>query len=30
LTYNFGNLKLQKENTDIEVEKVKSGGGLVK
>jgi len=30
LTYNFGNLKLQKENTDIEVEKVKNGGGLVK
>ncbi len=30
LTYNFGNLKLQKENTDIEVEKVKSGGGFVK
>jgi hypothetical protein len=30
LTYNFGNLKLQKENTDIETEKVKSGGGLVK
>ena len=30
LTYNFGNLKLDKENTDIETEKVKSGGGLVK
>jgi hypothetical protein len=30
LTYNFGNLKLQKENTNIEVEKVQSGGGLVK
>lgn len=30
VTYNFGNLKLQKENTDIETEKVKSGGGLVK
>lgn len=30
LTYNFGNLKLEKENTDIQVEKVKSGGGLVK
>ncbi len=30
LTYNFGNLKLQKENTDIQTEKVKSGGGLVK
>ncbi len=30
LTYNFGNLKLQKENTDIQTEKVKTGGGLVK
>jgi hypothetical protein len=30
LTYRFGNLKLEKENTDIETEKVKSGGGLVK
>lgn len=30
LTYNFGNLKLEKENTDIQTEKVKSGGGLVK
>lgn len=30
LTYNFGNLRLQKENTDIETEKVKSGGGFVK
>ena len=30
LTYNFGNLKLEKDNTDIEVEKTKSGGGLVK
>ena len=30
LTYNFGNLKLEKENTDINVEKVKSNGGLVK
>lgn len=30
LTYNFGNLKLEKENTTIETEKVKSGGGLVK
>ena len=29
-TYNFGNLKLEKENTDIQTEKVKSGGGLVK
>lgn len=30
LTYNFGNLKLEKENTDINTEKVKSGGGLLK
>lgn len=30
LTYNFGNLKLQKENTEIETEKIKTGGGLVK
>ena len=30
LTYNFGNLKLQNENTTIETEKVKSGGGFVK
>ena len=30
LSYNFGNLKLQKENTSIEVEKVQSGGGMVK
>ncbi|WP_445452983.1 TonB-dependent receptor domain-containing protein [Flavobacterium sp. 25HG05S-40] len=30
LTYNFGNLKIEKENTDIETEKVKSGGGFVK
>lgn len=30
LTYNFGNLKLQKENTDIDIEKVQSGGGFVK
>lgn len=30
LTYKFGNLKLEKENTDIQVEKVQSGGGLVK
>lgn len=30
LTYNFGNLKLQKENTNIDTEKVKNGGGLVK
>lgn len=26
LTYNFGNLKLEKENTDINVEKVQEGG----
>ena len=30
LTYNFGNLKLEKENTQIDVEKAKSGGGLLK
>ncbi|WP_395043963.1 TonB-dependent receptor domain-containing protein [Flavobacterium sp.] len=30
LTYNFGNLKLEKDNTEIEIEKAKSGGGLVK
>ncbi|GEC79786.1 TonB-dependent receptor domain-containing protein [Flavobacterium aquatile] len=27
LTYNFGNLKLQNENTTIETEKIQSGGG---
>lgn len=30
LTYNFGNLKLQKENTTIDTEKVQSGGGMLK
>lgn len=30
LTYNFGNLKLDKENTDINTEKVNQGGGLLK
>ena len=30
LTYNFGNLKLEKEDTTIEVEKARSAGGLVK
>ncbi len=30
LTYNFGNLKLAKENTNIETEKVKAGGGIIK
>ncbi len=30
LTYNFGNLKLEKENTKIETDKVKQGGGLIK
>ncbi len=30
LTYNFGNLKIEKENTTIETEKIQSGGGLVK
>jgi iron complex outermembrane recepter protein len=30
LSYNFGNLKLEKENTKIEVEKAKQGGGMMK
>ena len=30
LTYNFGNLKLQKDDTTIDTEKVQSAGGLVK
>ena len=30
LTYNFGNLKLEKENTDIQTEKAKQGGGIMK
>ncbi len=30
LTYNFGNLKLQKEDTSINNEKNKQGGGLIK
>lgn len=30
LTYNFGNLKLEKENTNIQTEKVQSGGGILK
>jgi hypothetical protein len=30
LTYNFGNLSLKKDNTDIEVEKKAQGGGLLK
>jgi hypothetical protein len=30
LTYNFGNLKLEKENTDINTEKVRQGGGMLK
>ena len=30
LTYNFGNLKLEKENTEITTEKVKQGGGMMK
>ncbi len=30
LTYNFGNLKLQKENTDINTDKINTGGGLLK
>jgi iron complex outermembrane recepter protein len=30
LTYNFGNLKLDKDNTEIQTEKVQSGGGILK
>lgn len=30
MTYNFGNLKLEKENTDIKTEKAKQSGGLMK
>lgn len=30
LNYNFGNLKLDKENTTIETEKVQTGGGILK
>lgn len=30
LTYNFGNLKLEKENTDIQTEKKNQGGGMLK
>jgi hypothetical protein len=30
LSYNFGNLKLEKEETKIDVEKVKTGGGMLK
>ncbi|MGC4041304.1 MAG: outer membrane beta-barrel family protein [Flavobacterium sp.] len=30
LTYNFGNLKLAKENTDIQTDKIQTGGGFVK
>jgi len=30
LTYNFGNLKLEKENTEIRTEKVGQGGGILK
>ncbi len=30
LTYDFGNLQLEKENTKIDVEKAKSGGGMIK
>ncbi len=30
LVYNFGNMKLQKENTEIQTEKVGQGGGLLK
>jgi hypothetical protein len=30
LTYNFGNMKLDQENTQIQTEKVQSGGGILK
>jgi iron complex outermembrane recepter protein len=30
ITYNFGNLKLETENTKIETEKAKTGGGMMK
>lgn len=30
LSYNFGNLKLEQENTNIDTEKVKQGGGIIK
>jgi iron complex outermembrane receptor protein len=30
ITYNFGNSKMQSKNTNIETEKVKSGGGMMK
>ena len=30
ITYNFGNLKLEKENTTIDTEKVKQGSGMIK
>jgi len=30
LTYNFGNLKIQNENTSIQTEKVQTGGGMMK
>jgi iron complex outermembrane receptor protein len=30
LTYNFGNLKLQKDNTDIHTDKINQGGGILK
>jgi len=30
LTYNFGNLKMKNENTNIETEKAKSDGGIIK
>ncbi|VXB47479.1 TonB-dependent receptor-like protein [Flavobacterium sp. 9R] len=30
LTYNFGNLKLEQENINIDTEKVKQGGGIIK
>ena len=30
LTYNFGNQKIEKENTEIQTEKVKQAGGIMK
>lgn len=30
LTYNFGNLKLDKENTDIQTDRLNQGGGMLK
>ncbi|WP_348797717.1 TonB-dependent receptor domain-containing protein [Flavobacterium adhaerens] len=30
LTYNFGNLKMQNENTNIQTDKIQTGGGMMK